>query len=126
MLSTGLYFYPHQVCSPGLHISLRIFDRLYNLLAIACDELNCLVAEVNAGEGTSFSQYQEAYLWRSEILRKIEYYEGVITTGNQMTTHVLLHMPNIDPDHPVVQQCRETMADYIVQVKRLVCNYYVN
>ena len=115
------------MCIPGLHISLGIFDRLYNLLADACYELDCLAAEENAGggkAGTSFSQYQDACRQRSEVQKSIDHYQSVISTGNQMMTHVLLHMPNIDPNHPVVQQCKEAMSHNADRVKALVSNNY--
>ena len=89
---------------PGLHISLGIFDCLYNLLVDACHEFDCLVAEENAGggkAGTSFSQYQDACRQRSEVQKSIGHYRSVISKDN---------MSNINPNHPIVQQCKEAMS----------------
>ena len=61
---THMYIYT-QVCIPGLHISLGIFNRLYSLLENACHELDLLQAEKDTGArdtraGTSFGQYSAA------------------------------------------------------------------
>ena len=106
-----------QVCIPGLHISLGIFDRLYNLLADACHELDVLVAEQNAGEGRagmSFSQYQEAFRKRTELQKKIDYCQAVIS--NQMLPYLTLNMPDTSTNHPVVVRCRESVEEYHQQM----------
>ena len=61
-----------QVCIPaGLHISLGIFNRLYNLLEDACHELDSLQTETDTGAesqgGTSFGRYSAALRKLTEL-----------------------------------------------------------
>ena len=59
-----------QVCVPGLHLSLGIFNRLWTLLEDACTELDLQLAEVGVGDNTgggSFSQYSAILNERSQL-----------------------------------------------------------
>ena len=80
-----MYIYT-QVCIPGLHISLGIFNRLYSLLENACHELDLLQAEdTGAGDtraGTSFGQYSAALRRLSEVQTNSEAVSSTIPKSN--------------------------------------------
>ena len=48
------------MCPPGLHITLGIFQRLFNLLEEECHQLDLSVNENSASSGSSFIEYQQA------------------------------------------------------------------
>ena len=48
------------MCPPGLHITLGIFQRLFNLLEEECHQLDLSVNENCASSGSSFIEYQQA------------------------------------------------------------------
>ena len=81
-----------------------------------------MVAEQNAGEGGtgSFIQYQEAFKKRVDFQRKIDYCQAVISTGNQLLTHLALNVPHIDNNNPVVLRCRKSVEEYYQQTLELV------
>jgi len=55
----SLTWSPYKVCPPGLHISLGIFQRLFDLLEAECHNLDLQYAEHYnmAGDPTSFAEY---------------------------------------------------------------------
>ena len=65
----------HKVCIPGLHLSLGIFDRLWNLLEKACKDLDFKSA-VHDGQhdGTSAENFQQLHTLEMEIHSQQEYH----------------------------------------------------
>ena len=71
-----LYYCIIQVCIPGLHLSLGIYNRLWSILIGACTELDIKLALLNRGDGTpsSSSTYNHfATLLRKKSLLQMEF-----------------------------------------------------
>lgn len=85
-----------QVCLPGLHMSLGIYDRLWELLEAACTALDLLLAKhTSAGAlDNSFAEYVAALTKREELNTKLSAAEGRVTTLDQLVTFFSLHTPN--------------------------------
>ena len=86
-----------QVCIPGLHLSLGIFNRLYNLLEEACHELDLLLAEHISGEqgsGTSHDQYSSALHQLSELKERLGVERQAADLAEQVNTYLVLTLPD--------------------------------
>ena len=98
-----------QVCIPGLHISLGIFNRLYSLLENASHELDLLQAEKDTGDshaGTSFGRYSAALRELDELQALHQVTEQVCRNGDQLLLHLTLSLPDAETN-PQLQNCRE-------------------
>ena len=91
-----------QVCIPGLHISLGIFNRFYNLLENACHELDLLQAETDTGAesqaGTSFGRYSAALRKLTELQHLHDTTEEACKNGEQLLLYLTLHLPDAAKD----------------------------
>lgn len=85
-----------QVCPPGLHISLGIYDRLWELLEAACTELDLLLAKYTSAGGldNSFEEYVSALRKREELNSKLTAAEGRVRALDEQVTFFSLHTPN--------------------------------
>ena len=61
-----------QVCPPGLHLSLGIFLRLFNLLETACKRLDIRVHLTGVGAGATYEHYVEAHTKQNSIKERVE------------------------------------------------------
>ena len=84
-----------QVCIPGLHISLGIFNRLWDLLENACTQLDLELAKESDGmDGNTFERYGQA-LHKAAVLReqlKVEQQHLVVVCN--LATYLMLNLPN--------------------------------
>ena len=97
-----------QVCIPGLHMSLGIFNRLFNLLERACQDLDLEMAARAAGEGIGGPTYQQHVKALGDLARVKEQQESAqqrATLYGQLATHFLLSIsiPGSDQS-PLVRQ----------------------
>ena len=86
-----------QVCLPGLHMSLGIFDRLWELLEGTCNKLDLQLAHHTTEGGKDGNTYQQyiAALKEMEKLKSLHGTEDVrATTLEQLATFFSLHIPN--------------------------------
>ena len=86
------------MCIPGLHLSLEIYNRIWDLLCDACHDLDLQLAHVSGGGGTcvgdpNFSRYSNALHRRSSLKLEMQTQESYATVINQMITFALLSSP---------------------------------
>ena len=120
-----IYLYnQHQVCPPGLHITLGIFLRLFVLLEDACHHLD-LTAQLNDSVGgRSFERYSAA-LHQQRALKDEEY-----STNNQLAileqsaTYTMAVNPNI-ASLPVFQQLTMEIATRKRRLQQLVSHFHI-
>ena len=87
------------MCIPGLHLSLGIFNRLWNLLEDACKQLDIKLAEANLGSGTggsTFQQYSTALQQHSSLKSQLQSRKEQVTMLEQLNTFLTLSLP--DPE----------------------------
>jgi hypothetical protein len=84
------------VCPPGLHISLGIFNRLWELIENACNELDLHLAEFEEGGdfGNTFDKYASALKKRDALKLTLPQKEQTATTLEQLVTFFSLTLPN--------------------------------
>ena len=83
--------YVQQVCIPGLHLSLGIFDRLWTLLEGACKEIDFLCAVDGAGD-TSVEGFRKL----SSLKNDIETQQKYIDVLTEILTFSLLTGSNME------------------------------
>ena len=85
------------MCIPGLHLSLGIFDRLWNLLSDDCCALDFRLAGLKPADGSvggeEFTRYQVALQKRSSMLLGIETQENYVKVIEDMATYFTLTSP---------------------------------
>lgn len=86
------------MCIPGLHLSLGIYNRIWDLLCDACHDLDLQLAHVSGGGGncvgdSSFTRYSNALHRRSSLKLELQTQESYGTVINQMITYALLSSP---------------------------------
>ena len=119
--SSGIYCIM-QVCIPGLHLSLGIFNRLFSLLENACHELDLLQAEKIGGEntaGTSFGRYSAALRKMMEQKRLLDVTEQIIRDGSHLIAQLATRLA--DPEtNPQLQMCQDWMLQQTRKAESLV------
>ena len=88
-----------QVCLPGLHISLGVFDRLWTLLEGACTELDLLLAEhISVGcMGSSYNEYVTALRKGEQLRSSLHQEEQRATMMEQLVTYFSLSIARASP-----------------------------
>lgn len=80
------------MCFPGLHLSLGIFDRLWNLLEQACTELDLHLASITTTEengnsdSRTFDRYAASLRRLSELKNRLDAEKQTTTLLDQLTT----------------------------------------
>lgn len=89
-----------QVCIPGLHISLGIFNRLWVLLEDACSELDLLLAQYSSGSssGSTFEQYSSALKEEQQLKSALQLEVNKATMLEQLVTYITIHTPSASTD----------------------------
>ena len=86
------------MCFPGLHISLGVFDRLWELLEASCCELDAASVETfkpcGAEAGPSFTGYITDLHTLTELKSKRCQQELYALTADQLVTALALHISN--------------------------------
>ena len=111
-----------QVCIPGLHLSLGIFNRLYTLLENACHALDLLQAERSGVEnlaGTSFGRYSVALTSLTEKKRLLEVTQHVCRDNEQLMAHLALRLADAETS-PQLKFCREWLVQQTQTAETLV------
>ena len=76
---------------PGLHISLRVFNRLFDLLETACQELDLDLATKNHSVGgSSFQQYAELLKELSELKEEAKLQADKSKLQSQLLSYLLV------------------------------------
>ena len=112
-----------QVCPPGLHISLGVYDRLWDLLEGACTELDLLLAQHTAqgGEGNTYEQYVSALRKRDQLKSTVATEEQRATIMEQLITFFSLNIPN-EAHRQQLALLRQEASKVRLGICALVCN----
>ena len=111
-----------QVCIPGLHISLGIFDKLYSLLENACERVD-LEAAQNQTSGVerseAFASYSDAVRRRAELQYQDQLLKKIIKDANGCITYLSLTLPDSDTNQKV-SEAREWLSGYCKKALEVV------
>ena len=116
-------YYDLQVCIPGLHLSLGIFDRLWTLLEEACTELDLRLATERHGQpgsgGATFNQYSLLLEQLSTLKSQLESQTSHAELLEQLATYMSLNLPDPENSAPLIAIRREAAvacdrADHMV------------
>ena len=100
------------MCIPGLHISLGIFDRLWELLEDACNEIDISIVKQREVHDTgTFGVYAKALNEVLELREKIKLLHQHAEVIGDMLAYLLLHLPNPAND-PIVRQAHNEVSDH--------------
>lgn len=112
-----------QVCLPGLHISLGVYNRLWELLEGACTGLDLLLAEYiqeEGGAGNTYDRFVAALRKREQLKSSRATEEQRATTMEQLATFFSLHIPN-EAHRQQLVLLRQEAAKVRLVVCALVC-----
>lgn len=91
-----------QVCPPGLHITLGIFQRLFNLLEEECHSLDCSLSENCDTASNSFATYLVSKTAITSLEHEISKLQSEVNHAQQILA--LLLLTTTDPQrNPSVQ-----------------------
>lgn len=105
LFNTILHGYPNnfnnlQVCIPGLHLSLGIFNRLWTLLEEACTELDLRLAEESCGfpgtGGSTFNQYSVLLEQMSSLKVQLKSQTSHAEVLEHLAVFMSLSLPNAE------------------------------
>ncbi len=100
------------MCIPGLHLSLGIFGRLYDLLEEECHSLDLQLAHSTSSDNSesSFTQYAAAL---SELCRKeeeLQSHKQHTAVVEQIITYLAVVLPNAESNPQLIQAQEEAAA----------------
>ena len=99
------------MCIPGLHISLGIFDRLWELLENACNELDLAIIKDQHQAMDGFGQYVKALDDVQQLRGKLNtLYQHAALLG-ELITYLMLHLPNPASD-PILKQVQVEASNH--------------
>lgn len=99
-----------KVCIPGLHLSLGIFLRLWNLLEESCNELDLRVALAPTGQDVSdtlSAKLEKRFLMKAKLEEKRQY----TLMLEQMVTYFSLTLPTPQQTGPLKELTKEAAAN---------------
>ena len=108
-----------KVCIPGLHLSLGIFDRLWNLLEEACKEIDFQCAVEGSSGDTSVEGFRKLCSLKMDI-ETLQKYHSVLT---EMLTFRLLTGSNVTE---LVESVNVEVAEAQDRILKMVNNYMLN
>ena len=125
-----------QVCLPGLHISLGIFQRLYNLLEQECHHLDMLMASHKATDlsGSSATpEYEKHYRAFQRLHHLREEHSNLQTHASfldQTVTLLAVHLPSDQVEDNIqlhivrqeVKRCREKIKNLVYMISKQYYN----
>lgn len=102
------------MCIPGLHLSLGIFNRLWELLEHECEELDLTLAYSigtgSGGGGGTFTHYVDTLRQKSNLEMEVK---------NTTTTYMCLTLPNAETSD-IVRQLRVEAATTHTKIADMV------
>lgn len=112
-----------QMCIPGLHLSLGIYNRIWSLIKGACTELDLKLAEHLSGDSTPSGNTYDHF---STLLRKKELIQMEFDTQksyaavlDEMITYSTLTMANAQTDS-YLRKLRKEAADTHSTLRKMV------
>ena len=100
-------------------MSLGIFNRLFNLLERACQDLDLEMAARAAGEGIGGPTYQQHVKDLARVKEQQESAQQRATLYGQLATHSLLSMPG-SGQSPLVRQIEQEASAAKKEAEELV------
>ena len=111
-----------QVCIPGLHLSLGIFNRIWELMEYECQELDLRLAHTKGSTGGStFVHYANTLQQRSHLAMELETQQGYVSLIDQMVTYLTLTLPDAETNDSLIQ-LREDAANTHKSIRGMVCS----
>ena len=120
--STQMFCIPHQVCPPGLHITLGIFYRLWCLLEAGCHELDLELAKRTSATPTdrdSFKQYSSLLKQLAPLSEKKIELVQLTSSLNSVLGDLAIQFSNAD-SHPLVQALKEEARSAALKLDEVV------
>ena len=110
------------MCLPGLHISLGVYDRLWELLEGACSGLDLLLAEhmQEGGAGNTYIRFVTALRKREQLKATRDTEERRAITMEQLASFFSLHIPN-EAHRQQLVLLRQEATRVRQQISALVC-----
>ena len=117
------------MCLPGLHITLGIFNRLFDLLERKCQELDLALASQQVAQGgETFNRYIAALKRHGDLEEELENQEHRIVTFVELLSYLMVTVP--EPlENGVVQgvienkDAAEMERDAMVIILNTLCLY---
>lgn len=111
------------MCIPGLHLSLGIFNRLWELLEHECEELDLTLAYSigtgSGGGGGTFTHYVDTLRQKSNLEMEVKNKNDHATLVDQLTTYMCLTLPNAETSD-IVRQLRVEAATTHTKIADMV------
>ena len=108
------------MCIPGLHISLGIFNRIWELLQDACNDLDLIVARQSGSmDATTYGKYRQALIDLMHLREKHLIQEEHLEVLGNMATFFMLNLPNPSSD-PLIAKVRAEAATLKKNIKSTV------
>ena len=114
------------MCPPGLHISLGIFNRLWELLENACNELDLHLAEFEEGGdfGNTFEKCASALKKRDALKLALPQKEQTASTVEQLVTFFSMTLPNASTNVTLIN-LRQQASKARLEADALVITYNI-
>ena len=112
----------HQVCPPGLHITLGIFYRLWCLLEAGCHKLDLELATRTSPTQTdrdAFQKYSALLKQLSNLSEKKADLTQFLSSLNSVLGDLAIQFPSSD-SHPVVQALKGEVQSHAQTLDKLV------
>ena len=113
-----------QVCIPGLHISLGVFHKLFNLFEDACHKLDIEIAVTEmtsqgvAMAGHKYKKFVEANQEITEKNEEASCHEQAVMALEQLVTWMCLH--GSEGTKPAIEQMNKQISESNQRAKALV------
>ena len=107
----------HQVCRPGLHITLGIFYQLWCLLEAGCHKLDLELA-TRTSDRDSFQKYSALLKQLSNLSEKADLTQ-FLSSLNSVLGDLAIQFPSSD-SHPVVQALKGEVQSHAQTLDKLV------
>ena len=110
-----------QVCIPGLHLSLGIFSRLFELLEEECHSLDLQLAHSTSSDNSesSFTKYSAALAELCRREKELQSHKQHTEAVEQIITYLALTLPDAE-SNPQLAQCRVGAAAGRMQIQEMV------
>lgn len=108
------------MCPPGLHISLGIFYRLFNLLEEECHELDLAHNLQGASAGPSYERCLDAVRQKNLLADKIRMLEDDVANLQQMITLFSISQPPNPAQTLLLRSLSSTMSSKQTEIDAMV------
>ena len=111
----------HQVCPPGIHITLGIFYRIWCLLEAGCHELDLELAtrtSPNPADRESYKQYSLLVKELSQLSETKLSLVELVSSLNTVLGDLAIHSNSVS--HPLVQALKDEVQTQAQQLDKVV------